>query len=120
MKDGIDIPLVLDKIRPKAVWRMADTYDNLKATWDDSAQTLPTESEIEAAWKEIQSPRVPTKSEELAELDAEYQPQRGELLQYINVAANILQDQDMLTELRAEWAQLEADYQIVREGIEND
>lgn len=52
---GIDIALVLDKIRPRASWRMSDTYENLKNTWEDTKQTLPTEKEIEDAWAEIQA-----------------------------------------------------------------
>lgn len=52
---SFDIPIVLDKIRPGAAWRMADTYDNLAATWEDTEQTLPTWEEIEAAWAEIQA-----------------------------------------------------------------
>lgn len=51
--NNIDIALVLDKIRPSASWRMADTYDNLKATWEDKTQTLPTEDEIKSAWEEM-------------------------------------------------------------------
>lgn len=52
---GIDIALVLDKIRPRAAWRMADTYENLKNTWEDTKQILPTEEEIKTAWAELQA-----------------------------------------------------------------
>lgn len=49
----MDIALVLDKIRPGAAWRMADTYENLKATWEDKKQTLPTLEELESAWADM-------------------------------------------------------------------
>ncbi|CVK18450.1 hypothetical protein [Sporomusa sphaeroides] len=51
----MDIALVLDRIRPGAAWRMSDTYENLKNTWEDTKQTLPTLAEIEAAWTEMQA-----------------------------------------------------------------
>ena len=42
----VDIPLVLDKIRPGAKWRRAGTYQELADTWEDEVQVLPTEQEI--------------------------------------------------------------------------
>ena len=51
----IDIAVVLDRIRPRAAWRIADTYENLVATWEDIEQTLPTSEEVEAAWAEMQA-----------------------------------------------------------------
>jgi len=48
----MDIALVLDKLRPGAKWRMADSYDNLVATWEDET-SIPSEDELEAAWLEI-------------------------------------------------------------------
>lgn len=51
----MDIALVLDKIRPGAAWLLADTYDNLVATWQDSTQRCPTLEEIETAWAVMQS-----------------------------------------------------------------
>lgn len=57
----MDIALVLDKIRPNAAWRMADTYENLQATWEDAKQKLPTLEELETAWADMN--KAPTASE---------------------------------------------------------
>jgi len=54
MLEGIDIALVLIKIRPLAKYRMSDSYENLKNTWEDKEQALPTEKEIQATWEDIQ------------------------------------------------------------------
>jgi len=48
----MDIALVLDKLRTGAKWRMADSYDNLVATWEDETP-IPSEAELEVAWLEI-------------------------------------------------------------------
>lgn len=55
MEKSIDIAAVLDRIRPKAAWRMSDTYENLKATWEDTEQACPTVEEIESTWAEMQT-----------------------------------------------------------------
>ena len=49
----MDIALILDKIRPNAKWRMADTYEHLQKTWEDEEQKIPTIEELEQAWNEI-------------------------------------------------------------------
>lgn len=49
----MDIALVLDKIRPKADWGTATTYEDLKRTWRDEKQKIPTVEELETAWNEI-------------------------------------------------------------------
>jgi hypothetical protein len=51
----MDVPLILDRIRPKAKWRMAENYRQLTDTWEDEEQTLPTEEEIVDAWPATQS-----------------------------------------------------------------
>lgn len=51
----MDIPAILARIRPGAAWRMAGTYDQLVATWDDEAQSCPTLEELEAAWPAVQA-----------------------------------------------------------------
>lgn len=50
----MDVPLILDMIRPKAKWRMAGNYQQLVDTWEDEEQTLPTEEEIVDAWPAAQ------------------------------------------------------------------
>jgi len=45
----VDIPAVLDDIRPGAKWRMAGTYQDLVDTWEDGVQIIPTEQEINDA-----------------------------------------------------------------------
>ena len=49
----MDIALILDKIRPKADWGTATTYEDLKRTWRDEKQKIPTVEELEIAWNEI-------------------------------------------------------------------
>lgn len=49
----MDIALVLSKIRPNAKWRMSGTYEQLKNTWEDEEQKLPTQEELQAAWVKI-------------------------------------------------------------------
>lgn len=50
----IDIGMVLNRIRHGAKYRRYDTYENLKNTWEDEAQSLPTEEAIQTAWEEMQ------------------------------------------------------------------
>ena len=65
----MDIALVLDKIRPGAAWRMADTYENLKNTWEDKKQSLPTEVEIQMAWEKLQKSASTPKVEDVEPVD---------------------------------------------------
>ena len=46
----MDIALILDRIRPKADWGTAITYDDLKRTWRDEKQKIPTIEELEQAF----------------------------------------------------------------------
>ena len=57
---SIDIALVLDKIRPGAAWRMAGSYEQLTATWEDKTQKLPTQQEIIDAWTAMTTPQPPS------------------------------------------------------------
>ena len=63
----MDIALVLDKIRPKADWGTATTYDDLKRTWRDEKQKIPTIEELEQAWNEILEEQ--SKSKEYEQVD---------------------------------------------------
>ncbi|MGL6058915.1 MAG: hypothetical protein ACRC17_11445 [Culicoidibacterales bacterium] len=63
----MDIALILDKIRPKADWGTATTYDDLKRTWRDEKQKIPTIGELEQAWNEILEEQ--SKSKEYEKID---------------------------------------------------
>ena len=106
----MDIALVLDKIRPKAAWRMADTYENLKSTWEDKEQSLPTENEIQTAWENLQKTIEPTKEKKLAALDAVYQPQFVALAQALGLAT-LDANQTVIDGVKADYAALKAEYQ---------
>lgn len=49
----MDIALILGKIRPNAKWRMSGTYEQLKKTWEDEEQSLPSLDEIIEAWEKL-------------------------------------------------------------------
>lgn len=55
----MDIPLILDKIRPNAKWRNAGDYQALKNTWEDGSQSLPSSSELDEEWVNIQNNDIP-------------------------------------------------------------
>ena len=63
----MDIALILDRIRPKADWGTATTYDDLKRTWRDEKQKIPTIEELETAWNEILEEQ--SKSKEYEQVD---------------------------------------------------
>ena len=63
----MDIALILDRIRPKADWGTATTYDDLKRTWRDEKQKIPTIEELEMAWNEILEEQ--SKSKEYEQVD---------------------------------------------------
>ncbi len=46
----MDIGIVLERIRNGAKYRQYRTYQQLVDTWEDDAQTLPTEQEIIDEW----------------------------------------------------------------------
>lgn len=53
----MNFALILDVVRPGARWRMANTYDNLVATWED-AEPCPTLAELESAWPGVQTAQL--------------------------------------------------------------
>ena len=63
----MDIALILDKIRPKADWGTATTYEDLKRTWRDGKQKIPTIEELETAWNKILEEQ--SKSKEYEQVD---------------------------------------------------
>ncbi len=63
----MDIALILDRIRPKADWGTATTYDDLKRTWRDGKQKIPNIEELETAWNEILEEQ--SKSKEYEKID---------------------------------------------------
>lgn len=114
---NIDIALVLDSIRPGAAWRRSDTYDNLVATWEDTAQTCPTWEEIEAAWVDIQ------KQQQIDALNAEYLSNidhRFEQLKSAYTAADINNDADAMAAIQTEYQTLLAEYNQKMEAIIGD
>lgn len=66
LSPDVDIALVLEEIRPGALWRDASSYDSLKKTWEDDKpreertgneavtnQAVPTEQDIQNTWDQI-------------------------------------------------------------------
>lgn len=51
----MDIPAILDYIRPNAKWRVAETYEDLVRTWGEDPESLPTRQEIEDAWPTVKA-----------------------------------------------------------------
>ncbi len=60
----MDIGIVLDRIRLGAKYRRYSTYAELAATWEDDAQTLPTEQEIIDEWAVYEAERAAVKYSE--------------------------------------------------------
>lgn len=107
---NIDIPLVLDKIRPNATWRRSDTYENLVATWEDTEQTIPTQEEIETAWTDIQQ------QQQLDSLDAEYNPQFDDLT-LAWATASMDGDEETAAARKADKETLKAEYEARKEAF---
>lgn len=61
-----------------------------------------------------------TKAQKLAALDAEYDPQRRQLWDYLGLAVNFWQDQEAATSIRAELTALENEYNQKAEAIANE
>lgn len=52
----MDIPAILDAIRPGAAWAMlGPSGDYAALDWRDATQAKPTEAELTAAWPEIEA-----------------------------------------------------------------
>ena len=55
----MNIAATLTHCRPEAIWSLTgNTYSGLE--WLDSAQSKPTEAELEAAWVELSNQPTPT------------------------------------------------------------
>lgn len=54
----MDIALILSRIRPNALWRMSNSYENLVNTWEDTKQKCPTQEELSAEWEVIQNESI--------------------------------------------------------------
>jgi len=60
----VDIPLVLDRIRPNAAWKIrGDRSDIANLEWQDKQQTEPTQAEVDAEWLKIQQEKTETQTE---------------------------------------------------------
>lgn len=68
-------------------------------------------------WKELHPTPEPTKTEKLAQLEAQYEAQKNELKGYL-MDAMLLDDADTIADLKQEMAEIEAEYQAKREELE--
>ena len=50
---GIDIALMMDRLRPGAAWRRSESYEALERTWEDETK-IPTQQEIYDEWQVYQ------------------------------------------------------------------
>jgi hypothetical protein len=62
-------------------------------------------------------PHEPTKTEKLAQLEAEYEAAKKELKDYL-MDAMLADDSDTVTDIKAEMADIEEEYQTKREELE--
>ena len=85
--------------------------------WDEKPQGYYTEDE----WKELNPEpiHVPIKAEKLAELEMQYEADKQEIKGYL-IDAILLDDDDIVGELKQEMAEIEADYKAKREEIEKE
>ena len=85
--------------------------------WD----TKPDGYYTEAEWAELHPPvpYVPTKEEKLAELDAQYDADKAEIMQYYTEAM-FVGDEDLQAELKAEMAEIDETYAEERRKIEEE
>lgn len=85
--------------------------------WDEKPEVYFTPEE----WAELHPyiPPVPTKEEKLAALDAQYDADKAEIVKYFNEAA-LANDAELQEELRAEMAEIDAQYVEDRKAIEDE
>lgn len=85
--------------------------------WDEGKQ--PDGYMTEEEWGKLHPPvpYVPTKEEKLAELDAQYDADKAEIVKYFNEAA-LVNDAELQDELRAEMAEIDETYADERKKIE--
>ena len=85
--------------------------------WDTKPEGYFTPEE----WAELHPPvpYVPTKEEQLAALDAQYDADKAEIVKYFN-EAQLAGDTELQDELRAEMAEIDAQYVEDRKAIEDE
>lgn len=85
--------------------------------WDEGKQ--PDGYMTEEEWGKLHPPvpYVPTKEEKLAALDAKYDADKAEILKYYS-EAQFAGDDELVDELRAEMAEIDAQYIEDRKAIE--
>ncbi len=85
--------------------------------WDEKPQGYLTPEE----WAELHPyiPPVPTKEEKLADLDAQYDADKADIMQYYTEAM-FVGDEELQAELKAEMAEIDAQYVEDRKAIEDE
>jgi hypothetical protein len=85
--------------------------------WDEKPAGYYTEDE----WSALHppTPYVPTKEEQLAALDAQYDSDKDQLAKYY-LDAVLSGNEDLQTEIKEELATLNADYEAARKEIEEE
>lgn len=85
--------------------------------WDEKPDGYYTVEE----WQEMHppTPYVPTKEEKLAELDAQYDADKAEIVKYFN-ESQLAEDTELQNELREEMAEIDAQYIEDRKAIEDE
>jgi hypothetical protein len=85
-------------------------------------ETKPIGYYTEAEWAELHPappPPEPTKEEKLAALDAQYEADKAEIMSYFAQAV-FAGDEEEQAELRAEMAEIDAQYAEDRKAIEDE
>jgi hypothetical protein len=85
--------------------------------WDKKPEGYLTPEE----WAELHPyiPPVPTKEEKLAALDAQYDADKADIMQYYTEAM-FVGDEELQAELKAEMAEIDAQYVEDRKAIEDE
>ena len=97
---------------------MAQTYyspNGNPEVWDEKPSGYYTVEE----WEEMHPTPEPTKEEKLAELDAQYDADKAEIVKYFN-EAQLAEDAELQAELRAEMIEIDAQYVADRKAIEEE
>jgi len=101
---------------------MAKTYyspDGNPEVWEEGEQ--PDGYMTEEEWQELHPyiPPVPTKEEKLAVLDAQYDADKAEIMQYYTEAL-FANDEETQAELKEEMAEIDTTYAEERKAIEDE
>ncbi len=83
--------------------------------WDEKPSGYYTEDE----WAAMHPAPEPTKEEKLAELDAQYDADKAEIVKYFN-EAQLAEEAELQAELRAEMTAIDAQYVEDRKAIEEE